>query len=363
MRPCPCYTMPGVKAFSKTLRSRLNKQDHLDRLPVDLVDQLMSRGRTGFPVRNSFIENIAPMTCILGKPKSGKTTLSVLAALSYVSGQDHRVLYLRSERARELVSLSPLAALPASGFREVDRDTFLENQEQILVRDKSSLVINRSCLSDLDMILKHEISDTLVIADELFQGRYGHRLYFDFIPRVSRFQKYLDSISRATRMRPDVQVIISEPAFREYDRDFSELAENYRKSAHHAWLLLEIGQSPTIIHHHDGNVREFGFSCIGSRFQCERRALNMTFPDWTHERLFSDEIRKFVDERMSYGIKIETRVREFLQSAPVITSHSQALEVTSRLLGYSSWHALQGCLRKMDKPLDVLTNDLTRKTR
>ena len=335
----PCYTMPGVKAFSKTLRSRLNEQDHLDQLPVDLVDKLMHPSQVGFPTRNSFIKNMSELTCIVGKPGTGKTTLAVLAAMSMssLSRQYLRVLYLTSEQPGE--SGSPLAALVASGFREVNRENLSEKIEQVLDYDRSNLILYKSNLSDLNTILQHEIYDMLIVVDELFLrgGLPGTREPWPQNPKG-----YLETILRISQHKLGTRVIINEHIFLEHD-EFPDLVKNYKGRTGQllAWLLLEIGQSPTMINHYNDDVREFGFPCIGSGIQRER-----TNPD----RLFPDKILEFINERVSYGTKIETRVREFLQSAPVmITSHSHALEVTSRLLGYSSWHALQGCLKKMDR--------------
>lgn len=326
----PYLTTPAVKAFSKTLRARLSSGRNLEQLPGDLVDQLAHQSRIGFPTRTTFIENSASVTCIAGHPGTGKTTMSVFAASIGSSIQNHRVLFLTSLN-KWASAQPPLDALSALGFKGVQSSDL----DEALVADRANLIVYECSSLDLEAILASELSNTLIVTDELFRADQD------------QLRKYLDLLPRILRKKPGVQAIIGEQI-----NCYLQLAEDYHGSnfapppdhlqnAVTAWLLLGIESQESVSYLHGDTV------------------LKLKFPRVPHDKPFPDTVRAMVKKRSFDADKIRERICKFIQSGSTINTHTEALETTSKLLGYSSWHALQGYLTKAEKQVSAKPKPLS----
>lgn len=309
----PQLSTDVVKAFAKTLRSRLNSHHDLEHLPSDLVAQLACDGPLGFPTSNSFIENNALVTCILAIPGCGKTTMAVIAAAIGKYKPRQRVIYLSPHPRSEFEpASSPINPSPAHVLTTLGFETIPSNQLGRYLKGYDSLSVYDSKPSDLDAILASQPSNTLVVTDELFLRTHD----YDIPKRTSAVNHYIDLSMRIARKLPDVQLIFCEQSSLQPSDDL------ILQSEYVAIMRLEHWGDMT--HNYGPSSRTF------------------KMPKVSPEIPLADTVRELTKVRLVDRAKIESRIAKFIGARGEIPSHTAALEIAAEMLGFSSWHALQG---------------------
>lgn len=302
----PELTLEGVKAFAKTLRKRdaTNIEDLAGHL---LSDLLTHQSEVTILTADGLSLGLPSVSWVLGTTGSGKSELVLTIAALAMKHPKRKVVIISREAAR----IAPLLGTDGSGLdhKIITLPDEYANPEATV----------QQILPHLESLQPLQDQRLLIVIDGL--SRWGLSVDTPILHRA-------EQLFEALRAAPNVNVVIATQ-----DRLMPLFQQHYRGSLD-AVVNVSHGPHPktaTITYQNQKTIRFAVAPMLATQ----------------DDRI--DLIRGYVRSSLVMYEDFIRHLQERLPSSLKLSSHIQALEETAHLLGFSSWHSLQGHLGKSER--------------
>lgn len=307
----PELTLDGVKAFAKTLRhyDRRDIAGSVTRLLSDLVNNQTS---ITLPTASGWEHSISKVSWITGTCGSGKTMLSLAISALAMRQPKRRIVILTGGPISDFAPA--ISCLKFQVIQQGDYDRRINFDNHTIV----GLSFFHESLERLSYELSWRMSEisksttpALYVLDSLFHDpNYKAALSLDF---------------EKLRQRRGVHVLSLVQ-----DQENAFFCVNARLGTDDI-----ISMKPYVGENYEGTLRHPNLETI-----------EFTAPDLIKEDAL-EKICRSADLTIKEQYEVfATRLSEILNAGLSLNTHQESLEATAKILGFSNWHALQGCLKK-----------------
>lgn len=311
----PELTLEGVKAFAKNLRKAGSRTAHETAGDL-LADLLIFQSGILLPTETGLTVGLPAVSWIFGSTGSGKTELSTAITTLSMQHPKRRVIVVREAADKSspyMINVLGLKQLSIAERSQPLSESYA-NVEITLPNPMLTAADWRppeNLVRFLEGALKDVERPTLIVLDGL--DRWGQRSEHE----ISR-------ILHLARTSPHDKAIIATA-----QNHHSRVASGFAVGATDGIIELSTGNHPKLERLVCPNDKSIKFSCPPVLITEDDRAILL---------------RSYVRSSLSVYEALVRHLAEKISGMALPTTHTAALETTARLLGFSSWHSLQGFL-------------------
>lgn len=330
----PALTLSGVKAFAKMLRSRMLTGNRPSELATELITELVIHGPRVIPTTTGGIANPEPVTWVIGSAGSGKSNLAYFSALLATTNR-RRVIYINEgfdPHYRDLFC-------DVHGFQEIEVNPefpgdelrhHLKTRRHLFVKPRYYDGNSPDAVAQVTEIFgavgKADLRETLLILDN-FPVSVAPSLMAPLIRQAGREGFQMMVVGQTFDVPPLHRDLIQAA-------DAKVVTHRFPGSGYEDNIPVDVIR------------RASTFKAGYAAFVSGGRSEDFRFPLLREEPDFVRALKTWSEHAVVSHASLKDRIEASITSQTAPLTHTEALEITAKLLGYSSWHAIEGHLKK-----------------